>query len=106
MRAAIRPGRTAEDVYRAWRSSVDAELGVPNDRHHCGYPIGIGFPPAWVGGNTVIGLRPGNVMVLRPGMTFYIQSWVIRQEVGSHVVCDTVLVTEDGCELLTATARR
>jgi hypothetical protein len=38
-------------------------------------------------------------------MTFYIQSWVIRQQAGDHVVCDTVLVTDDGCELLTTTAR-
>ncbi|MBO0610532.1 M24 family metallopeptidase [Myceligenerans salitolerans] len=105
IRAAIRPGRTAEDIYRAWRDTVDADLGAPNDRHHCGYLIGIGFPPSWVGGNAVLGLRPGNTTVLRPGMTFYIQSWVIKQQVGDHVVCDTVLVTEDGCELLTTTSR-
>jgi Xaa-Pro dipeptidase len=104
LRAAIRPGRTAEDVYRAWRGSVDADLGMPNDRHHCGYLIGIGFPPAWVGGSSVIGLRPGNPMTLRPGMTFYVQSWVIEQQAGNHVVCDTVLVTDDGCEQLTTTA--
>lgn len=105
IRAAIRPGRTAEDIYRAWRDTVDADLGAPNDRHHCGYLIGIGFPPSWVGGSSVLGLRPGNTMVLRPGMTFYIQSWVIKHEVGDHVVCDTVLVTEDGCDLLTTTSR-
>jgi Xaa-Pro dipeptidase len=105
IRTAIQPGRTAEDIYRAWRGSVDAGLGAPNDRHHCGYLIGIGFPPSWVGGSAVLGLRPGNEMVLRPGMTFYVQSWVIRQQAGDHVVCDTVLVTDDGCELLTTTAR-
>jgi Xaa-Pro dipeptidase len=53
----------------------------------------------------VLGLRPGNGLVLRAGMTFYIQSWVIKQQAGDHVVCDTVLVTDDGCELLTTTAR-
>jgi Xaa-Pro dipeptidase len=105
IRAAIRPGRTAEDIYRAWRDSVDAGLGAPNARHHCGYLVGIGFPPSWVGGSSVLGLRPGNGLVLRTGMTFYIQSWVIRQQAGDHVVCDTVLVTDDGCELLTTTAR-
>jgi Xaa-Pro dipeptidase len=105
IRAAIQPGRTAEDIYRAWRSSVDAGLGAPNNRHHCGYLVGIGFPPSWVGGSSVLGLRPGNGLVLRPGMTFYIQSWVIRKPLGDHVVCDTVLVTDDGCELLTTTPR-
>ncbi|MBE1876704.1 M24 family metallopeptidase [Myceligenerans pegani] len=99
IRSAIRPGCTAEDIYRAWRDTVDAHLGAPNDRHHCGYRIGVGFPPSWVG--SVLGLRPGNTTVPRPGMTFYIQSWVIKHHVGDHVVCDTVPVTEDRCDLLT-----
>jgi Xaa-Pro dipeptidase len=105
IRSAIGPGRTAEDVYHAWRTCVDTELGVPNPRHHCGYLVGIGFPPSWVGGSAVLGLRPGNHTVLRPGMTFYIQSWVIKQRVGDHVVSDTVLVTDTGCEPLTTTPR-
>jgi hypothetical protein len=33
--------------------------------------------------------------------TLYVQSWVIKQAVGDHVVCDTVLVTDSGCEPLT-----
>jgi Xaa-Pro dipeptidase len=105
IRSAIGPDRTAEDVYRSWRACVDAALGVPNPRHHCGYLIGIGFPPSWVGGSAVLGLRPGNHTVLRPGMAFYIQSWVIKQRVGDHVVSDTVLVTDTGCEPLTTTPR-
>jgi len=103
IRANVRPGRTCEDVYWAWRSSVDSDLGVANERHHCGYLIGIGFPPSWVGGNHVSGLRPGNQTVLRAGMAIYAQSWVIRQAVGDHVVCDTLLVTDEGCEPLTTT---
>jgi Xaa-Pro dipeptidase len=105
IRSAIGPDRTAEDVYRSWRACVDAALGVPNPRHRCGYLIGIGFPPSWVGGSAVLGLRPGNHTVLRPGMAFYIQSWVIKQRVGDHVVSDTVLVTDTGCEPLTTTPR-
>jgi Xaa-Pro dipeptidase len=103
IRESMRPHCTADQVYRAWRSRVDAELGVPNPRHHCGYLIGIGFPPSWVGGSAVFGLRPGNETVLRPGMAFYIQSWVIGHRVGDHVASDTVLVTDTGCEALTTT---
>lgn len=101
IRAMVRPGRTCDDVYRAWRRRVDAELGVPNERHHCGYLVDIGFPPSWVGGNAVVGLAPGNHTVLHAGMALYAQSWVIHQAVGDHVTSDTLLVTADGCEPLT-----
>lgn len=102
--AALRPGRTLESVYAAWREAVEAicpQTGAP-PRHHCGYLVGIGFPPSWVGGK-VHGMRPGDDTVLRTGMTFHALSWVQRP--AGHVVSDTLLVTEDGAESLTTTDR-
>jgi Xaa-Pro dipeptidase len=48
VRAALRPGAVAGDVYAAWQHVVDEGLGHRGyHRHHCGYLVGIGFPPGW-----------------------------------------------------------
>jgi Xaa-Pro dipeptidase len=99
--SALRPGTTAEQVFRAWRSVLDDALGTPYERHHCGYLVGIGFPPSWMGGSRT--LRPGNRMELQSGMTFHIQSWLLDDRLGRHAFSDTALVTPDGCEVLTRT---
>ncbi|WP_282791934.1 Xaa-Pro peptidase family protein [Streptomyces sp. CC224B] len=101
LRSALRPGHTAEQVFRAWHAVIESALGRPYARHHCGYLVGIGFPPGWMGGSRT--LRPGETMPLRPGMTFHIQSWLLDDRLGTHAFSDTALVTEDGCEVLTRT---
>ncbi|MGP4114435.1 M24 family metallopeptidase [Streptomyces sp. 4N509B] len=103
--AGLRPGRTAQDVFGDWRSTIEAGLGRPYQRHHCGYSVGIGFPPSWMSGR-VDSLRPGNTTVLRPGMTFHVQSWVLDPRLGTFARSDTALVTDDGGELLTEDAPR
>jgi Xaa-Pro aminopeptidase len=103
-RAALRPGVRTGDVYAAWQRAVAASTaGAWPRRHHCGYLVGIGFPPSWVGGGEVLGIRPGGDTVVRAGMTFHLMSW-LDAPVG-HVVSDTALVTADGSELLTTTPR-
>ncbi|MFD3918994.1 M24 family metallopeptidase [Streptomyces sp. NPDC058595] len=99
LRTALHPGNTAEQVFRSWHSAIESALGEPYERHHCGYLVGIGFPPGWMGGSRT--LRPGNTMELRTGMTFHIQSWLLGGEFGTHAFSDTALVTDDGCEVLT-----
>ncbi|QVQ50636.1 aminopeptidase P family protein [Spiractinospora alimapuensis] len=96
----LRPGAVAADVFAAWESAVAAvhPQSAP-ERHHCGYLVGIGFPPSWVGGGEVLGVRRGSPRVIRPGMTFHAMSWV-RDPIG-FVLSDTVLVREDGAERLT-----
>jgi Xaa-Pro dipeptidase len=98
-RAALGPGARTGEVFAAWQRAVG---GRPR-RHHCGYLVGIGFPPSWVGGAEVLGIRPGGDVEVVAGMVFHLMSWVERP-VG-HVVSDTALVTIDGCELLTTVSR-
>jgi Xaa-Pro dipeptidase len=106
VRAALRPGVVAGDVYQAWQQVIDKGLGHSRyRRHHCGYLVGIGFPPSWVGGSAVVGLRRGGEFVIREGMTFHVLSWILHQEPADYIVSDTVLVTTSGGELLTATPR-
>lgn len=102
---ALRPGARAGEVYDAWRSGVAEVLranGWPADvpaRHHCGYLIGIGFPPSWTGGAGVIGLRADSDTEIHPGMTFHLMSWLTHP--APHVISDTVLVTPTTPEFLT-----
>jgi Xaa-Pro dipeptidase len=106
VRDALRPGALARDVYAAWQQVVDAGLGHSRyRRHHCGYLTGIGFPPSWVGGSAVVGLRHDSDLVVQAGMVCHVLSWLLGQEPADYVVSDTVLVTPTGGELLTTTAR-
>ena len=106
LRGALRPGVRAGEVYDAWQRAVDGRLGHSRyRRHHCGYITGIGFPPSWTGPGTPIGLRPGQEFLLREGMVFHVFSWILGQGPADYGVSDTALVTADGCELLTTTAR-
>ena len=106
VRDALKPGVLADDVYAAWQAVVDEGLGHSSyRRHHCGYVIGIGFPPSWTGGAGVVGLRSGSDMPIREGMTFHVLSWILGQEPADFVLSDTMLVTPDGGEILTTTRR-
>jgi Xaa-Pro dipeptidase len=106
VRAALRPGVSASDVYEAWQEAVNASLGHSRyRRHHCGYITGIGYPPSWSGAGAPVGLRPGQELDLREGMVFHVFSWILGQAPVDYGVSDTAVVTADGCELLTSTDR-
>jgi len=100
---ALRPGVLARDVYRAWQRVVD-EAGLAHyRRHHCGYLVGIGFPPTWTGGNKVTGLRHDSELEIRTGMAFHILSWLMGTGRGDYFVSNTVLLGTHGPEVLTRT---
>ena len=98
---AIQPGITVGEVYDAWHG-VAEDAGL-NDyhRHHCGYLVGIGFPPSWTGGSAVTGIRRGGDMILRSGMAFHLHSWFTETGRGDYFISNTALLTESGCEILT-----
>ncbi len=101
--SALKPGVAARDVYGAWQAVVD-EAGLPEyRRHHCGYCVGIGFPPSWTGGNKVTGIRHDSDMEIRAGMSFHILSWLMGTGRGDFFVSNAVLLTADGPEVLTRT---
>ena len=102
---AIRPGAVAAEVYQAWQNRVD-EAGLAHyRRHHCGYVVGLGFPPSWTGGSMVVGLRHDSDLVLRPGMVFHLLSWLMGTGRGDYFFSNTAVLTEQGCEILTKTPR-
>ena len=102
IRHAVTPGATANDVYQAWQAVAD-EAGLGHyRRHHCGYLVGIGFPPSWTGGSMVTSLRPGGTLELKPGMAFHLHSWFTNTGRGDYFISNTALLTDQGCEILTS----
>ena len=101
---AIEPGTSAGEVYAAWeRVAREAGLGEYS-RHHCGYLVGIGFPPSWTGGSMVAGLAPNSPRELQVGMVFHAHSWFTdtgRGDDYSYFISNTLMLTENGCEVLT-----
>jgi len=99
---ALRPGVETGEVYDVWQRVVDDGLGHTRlRRHHCGYSVGIGFPPSWVGSSTVLGIRPGGTVEVVAGMTFHLLSWITDESTGDHFVSDTIVVGESGTEVIT-----
>jgi Xaa-Pro dipeptidase len=101
--AALRPGTAAGAIYQAWQDVVDDAGLAHYRRHHCGYLVGIGIPPSWVGGNRVAGLRAGSDLVIEAGMSFHILSWLMGTGRGDYFMSNPVLLTETGAEILTET---
>lgn len=100
---ALKPQVRAREVYASWQAVVD-EAGMPEyRRHHCGYLVGIGFPPSWTGGPRVTGLRHDSDLVIETGMTFHAMSWFTGTGRGDYLVSNTVLLGPDGAEPLTRT---
>jgi Xaa-Pro dipeptidase len=100
----LRPGVATGEVYNAWQSVVDDGLGHGNlIRHHCGYSVGIGFPPSWVGSSTVLGIRRGGLVEVEEGMVFHVLSWITDSELGDHFSSDTVIVGSTDNEVVTTT---
>lgn len=101
----IAPGVTAGEVYSAWQAPVDRAGLQHYRRHHCGYSVGLGFPPSWSGGGVPVGLRAGSDLELQPGMVFHLLSWLLRTGRGDSFLSDSVIVTDRGSELLTTVSR-
>jgi Xaa-Pro dipeptidase len=97
---AIKPGVTANDAYQAWQTVVDQAGLTHYRRHHCGYMVGVGFPPSWVGGSGVIGLRRNSIQILESGMSFHLLSWLVGSGSGDYLITDTVILTPRGGEIL------
>ena len=99
--AMIKPGVTAAEVFHAAVEAV-RRAGIPHyRRQHVGHGIGVGLagydPPL---------LAPGDGTVLEPGMVLEVETPYYELGMGGLQVEDTVLVTEEGCRVVTTLGRR
>lgn len=100
---ALKPGALARDVYAAWQNVVNNAGLEGYRRQHCGYSVGIGFPPSWSGSGVPKSLRHDSNMEIRAGMVFHLMSAMFHTDKGSYFISNGGLVTESGCEILTKT---
>lgn len=98
--AKMRPGQPAHAVDDAARQVIDDAGYGSHFRHKAGYSIGIAFPPDWSEARTLM-LRQGEVRELQPGMVFHFLPAVFEYEKFGIGLSETVLLTEDGHELVT-----
>ncbi len=99
----LKPGVLARDVYAAWQTVVDRAGMTDYRRQHCGYSVGIGFPPSWSGSGVPKGLRGDSEMEIRAGMVFHLMSAMFHTAMGDYYISNAVLVTDNGCEILIKT---
>jgi Xaa-Pro dipeptidase len=88
------PGVPAGEVELATVRLAE-ELGVADNlRHHVGHSIGLE-------GHEAPFLDRGDEAVLEPGMVFTVEPGVYIKDLGGFRHSDTVVITEDGCRVMT-----
>jgi Xaa-Pro aminopeptidase len=95
---AARPGITAEDLWRAQNQVLEAAGAKSgNDVGRSGHGLGMHLtePPSNMRGDTTE-LKPGMIMTIEPGMEYAPGKNIVHEE--------NLVITDDGCELLTRRA--
>lgn len=94
----MRPGIAAKDVFAA-AVETTREAGIPHyRRHHVGHGIGLDTYDAPL-------LDEATETPLEPGMVFEVETPYYELGFGGLQVEDTVVITEDGCRVLTRSSR-
>jgi len=92
--AAILPGRPCSDIDRAVRAYYEANNLVPFWKHHSGHAIGLRYHEGPF-------LDIGDRTTIQPGMVFTVEPGLYAPDLGGFRHSDTVVVTQDGIEILT-----
>lgn len=101
--AAIRNGVPSTVPHEA-AARVIAEAGLDKYRvHTSGYGLAPGFPPSW---GESVNMFGGNTYTLKAGMVVSVEPPVFigAEKLGVRII-DNVLITEQGCELLSTFSR-
>jgi Xaa-Pro dipeptidase len=91
---AIEPKALCSDVDDAVRAYFDEHELMPHWRHHTGHAIGLRYHEGPF-------LDSGDSTEIRPGMVFTVEPGLYAPDLGGFRHSDTVLVTDDGIEILT-----
>ena len=91
---AIKPGRPCCEVDRAARAFYEGHGLTEYWRHHVGHSLGLEIHEAPY-------LDMGNEWLMKPGMVFSVEPGIFVPGLGGFRHSDTVLVTDNGIEMLT-----
>jgi Xaa-Pro dipeptidase len=91
---ALRPGAKCSDVDKAVRHYFEAHDLMPYWKHHSGHAIGLRYHEGPF-------LDSGDHTVLQPGMVLTVEPGLYVAGLGGFRHSDTVVITEDGLELIT-----
>ena len=91
---ALRPGVKCSEVDKAVRRYYEAHDLMPYWKHHSGHGIGLRYHEGPF-------LDSGNHTVLQPGMVLTVEPGLYVAGLGGFRHSDTVVITEDGLELIT-----
>ena len=98
--AAVKPGATSHEV-NAVVGPVTETWGIPGSvTKRAGYSVGLNFPPDW-GEGVFLDIKKDDPTVLQPGMVFHVPQKVVLPGEPPNAISETLLVTEDGHEVLT-----
>ena len=97
---AIRPGITSADVDAAAKRAAQRHDRLHSFTKRTGYSVGLNYPPDWGEGH-FLDLKEGDETALRAGMVFHIPMSLRADEDLTVAVSETVMVTNDGHEVLT-----
>lgn len=102
---AIKPGVTSGDVDEACRGIIERAGLYDHFRKRTGYSIGCAFAPDWGEGH-ICSLQKGDTRVLVPGMVYHMPPAIRMLGEFGVGFSETVIVTEDGCEVCTDYPRK
>ncbi len=91
---AFKPGAKCSDVDKASRKVIEKAGYEALIRHHTGHGLGLeGHEPPW--------LDIGDDTIMKPGMVFSCEPGIYKPGYAGFRHSDTVVITEDGSEILT-----
>jgi Xaa-Pro aminopeptidase len=92
--SALAPGVRCSEIDRKVRAYYEGNQLMPYWKHHVGHAIGLRYHEAPF-------LDIGDETEIKPGMVFTVEPGLYVPEIGGFRHSDTVLITEDGIEILT-----
>jgi len=96
----IKPGVTSGEVDEACRGVIERAGYYECFRKRTGYSIGCSYPSSWMEAH-IIDLKKDDPRVLARGMVFHMPPALRRFKKYGVGISETVLVTENGCEVIT-----